>query len=157
MAEPSKFLLQQVKALKRDPENLELAHDIGVQAVHEGYDTFGRDLLEVTSARVVRSLLRRLPWEGVRVTTNYQWRPFVYAFDVPTDVLADQFDYHDDEVFDGYFQYHGTWYHLDQFMCVPAGVFPAPWQGYLNDSMSTGVVIRVADDGETYQVGYFVS
>ena len=53
----------------------------------------------------------------VTIKTNNQWRDLVYRHDVPAKVLADQFDYQDaEEVLDGFFHYHGEWYHLDQFM-----------------------------------------
>lgn len=158
MTQPSKFLLQQLSALKHDKSNLELAHDAGVQAVHEGFDVFGRSLMRARNADDVSRELRHLPWERVKVTSNHQWRDFSYRHEVPQEVLDDEFDYQDeDEVFDGYFFYKGSWYHLDQFMAVPRGMFLGDWDGYLNDSMFSGVVIRVSDDGEQYQVGYFVS
>lgn len=153
MAEPSKFLLQQIEALKKAPYDLDLAHDIGVQATHEGFPGLGKVLMDGD----VDYALAYLPWEPrVHIRSNYNWRNFVYRADVPQQVL-DEFDYQDEDVFDGYFRYQGYWYHLDQFMEAPEGMFPGDWNGYLNDSMSTGVVIRVSDDGEQYQVGTFVS
>jgi len=157
MAEPSKFLRAQLRALKHDKGNLELAHDVGVQAVSEGFDVFGRALMRTRNAEDVGWELRHLPWERVKVFSNYHWRDFLVAAAVPDDVLANEFDYQDEDVIDGFFYYRNTWYHLDQFMNAPAGAFPGDyWHGYLNDSMSTGVVIRISDDGEQYQVGYFV-
>lgn len=97
---------------------------------------------------------------GLTITSDNRWKPFKYRYEVPKRVLAQQFDYQDeDDVIDGFFKYNGTWYHLDQFMRVPQDTDLADlgWQGYLNDSMSTGVVIKMSLDGEEYQVGYFVS
>lgn len=98
---------------------------------------------------------------GPTIRTNRHWRDFVYRTEVPEKVLKDQFDYQDaEEVSDGFLEYLGCWYHLDMFMRVG---YPGPfgqttedgWQGSHNDSFFSGVVIRLSDDGEQYQIGTF--
>lgn len=91
------------------------------------------------------------------VRTNNHWRQFVYRNEVPEEVLADQFDYLDDEGQDGFFKYQGTWYHLSQFTLLPKGspeVFQS-WNGIVNESFFSGVVIRLSDDGEEYRIGSY--
>lgn len=95
-----------------------------------------------------------------KIRTNRKWRDFTYRSDVPEKVLADQFDYQDAEaVSDGFFRYLGTWYHTDQFMRFEsAGDSPLKdWHGYAGDSFFSGVVIRIHEDGDRYQVGRYYS
>jgi len=96
---------------------------------------------------------------ALSVRTDRKWKQLKYRDEVPKKVLADQFDYQNPEdVIDGFFKYHGVWYHLDQFMRVPTGMSGfSGWDGYLNDSMSTGVLLKLSPDGEEYQVGVFAS
>lgn len=93
------------------------------------------------------------------ITTDHKWKSFQYRADVPAKVLAVDFDYQDEaDALDGYFRYHGHWYHLDQFMRLDGqSVGLDGWHAYLNDSMCSGVVIKVSRDGESYQVGTFCS
>ena len=79
----------------------------------------------------------------MKIRTNHHWRNFTYRCDVPAAVLADQFDYHNDDTTDGYFKYRGYWYHLDQFMRIG---YPGPfgqidengYHGYHSDSYFSG-------------------
>tara|TARA_R100000656_G_scaffold104176_4_gene76408 strand:- start:5062 stop:5364 length:303 start_codon:yes stop_codon:yes gene_type:complete len=93
------------------------------------------------------------------ITTNHQWRDFVYHYDVPAEVLADQFDYHDpEEVHDGYFCYRGHWYHLDQFTRIPKGSdMLDKWDGAHADGFFCGVVVKLSDDGEQFKVGTYIA
>lgn len=95
----------------------------------------------------------------LKITTNNQWRQFVYRYDVPEKVLNSQFDYHDpDEVLDGYFCYKGVWYHLDQFMRTEFGKLKElGWDGLHSDSFFSGVAIRLSSDGETFQVATIIA
>ena len=97
------------------------------------------------------------------IRTNHQWRQFTYRSEVPDKVLADQFDHLDeDEGFDGFFCYRGIWYHLSDFMRVG---YPGPfgqtamggWHGYASDSFFSGVLIKVSEDGEEFQVATYFS
>jgi hypothetical protein len=89
------------------------------------------------------------------IRTDHKWRPFVYSYEVPAKILASEFDYQDrEETIDGFFEYHGCWYHLDQFMRTSAeGLGLLGWDGYAGDSFFSGVAIKLSSDGETYQVG----
>lgn len=99
---------------------------------------------------------RTVPGQDPRfaIKTDGKWKNFKYRYEVPKSVLKRQFDYQDpDDATDGFFKYKNTWYHFDQFMRSPI----KGWDGYLNDSMSTGVLIKVSRDGEQYQVAVFAS
>lgn len=97
----------------------------------------------------------------MKIRTNHHWRQFTYAWDVPAAVLADQFDYQDREVvLDGFFCYRGIWYHLDQFMrwTCPQDYSPENyWTGYASESFFSGVLVKLSDGGEEYQVATYTS
>lgn len=102
---------------------------------------------------------------GVLVRTDDKWRDFVYGYDVPEKVRREDFDWVDDaEGSDHFFKYHDTWYHLSQFTRTAGGgaagagiptLEAAGWQGIHEESISTGVVIKVSDNGEQYKVGSY--
>jgi hypothetical protein len=84
-----------------------------------------------------------------RIITNHHDRPFRYRYEVPDEVLADQFDHLDeDDGFDGFFCYRNIWYHLSDFMRVDMD----DWHGSHAHGFFSGTLIKVADDGETYRV-----
>jgi len=86
----------------------------------------------------------------MRITNNH-WRQFRYRDEVPAKVLADQFDYQDEDTTDGYFEYKGYWYHLDMFMRCSGD-----WEGSHGDSAFSGVMIRLSQDCEEYQVATWI-
>lgn len=92
------------------------------------------------------------------IKTNRNWREFTYREDVPAHVMADQFDWTDEahkehgDYSDGFFCYRGFWYHLGDFMrCEQT----PGWDGSHGDSYFSGVLIKISDDGEQYQVGTY--
>ena len=95
------------------------------------------------------------------IRTDRKWKDLQYRWDVPAKVLADQFDYQDTSeesgVTDGFFCYLGTWYHLDQFTRMESSDVLAEWDGYAGDSYFSGVLIKLSEDGEQYQVGRYYS
>lgn len=102
---------------------------------------------------------------GVLVSSDNRWKDFVYGVDVPKRVLQSEFDYLDDaENETGFFKYKNTWYHTSQFIRTAGGgaagggapeLQAAGWDGIASDSYSTGVVIKLSDDGEQYKVGFY--
>ena len=91
---------------------------------------------------------------GVAITTNHHVREFLYMWDVPYDVLCDQFEHLDSfEATTGFFKYRGWWYHVSDFMGTPM----EGWDGAAPDSFFSGVLIKLHDDGETYTVGTYMS
>ena len=96
----------------------------------------------------------------MELKTNNHWRTFVYANEVPEEILKDQFSYLDSDVYDEFFNYRGVWYHLSDFMRIErhsACPFPDGWEGYYSDSFFSGVLIRCSPDGEAYQIATYIS
>jgi len=89
----------------------------------------------------------------MNITTNNQWRDFRYRYEVPENVLSDDFDWLDEDVSDGFIQYRGRWYHISEFMRTKIG----GWDGVYNDSMFSGVLIEVSSDAEQYRIGTAIS
>ena len=95
---------------------------------------------------------------NLALVTDHKWKQFKYGYEVPESVRKSEFDYLEDaEGQDGYFKRKGDWHHLSQFTSLPkeSDLGERGWQGILHYSMSNGLVIKVSDDGEEYQVGYY--
>lgn len=97
----------------------------------------------------------------IHIRTNNHERQFKYRNEVPAKVLEREFDYQDNAilegVFDGYIYYQRFWYNLDQFERIDSSdsLFKG-WHGYHSDSLFSGVVIKLSDDGETYWIGSYM-
>ena len=90
----------------------------------------------------------------MEIKTNNHERQFAYRYEVPPAVLADEFAYQNPEdSIDGFFNYRGHWYHLDEFVNCGEDLQELGWHGIATDSYFSGVVISVSSDGETYRVG----
>jgi len=94
-----------------------------------------------------------------KIITNNHERSFLYRSEVPTDILESQFDYLDADTFVGFIHYRGHWYHTSCFMRFgyPGSVPFQGWHGYSSDSFYSGVLIKISDDGETYQIATYIS
>ncbi len=93
---------------------------------------------------------------SVTIKTNKQSRDFLYWNQIPAKVLADQFDHlKEDENFDGFIKYRGNYYHETDFMRAHEAF--KGWDGYLSDSYFSGIVLRIAQDGESYKIGTYYS
>mgnify|MGYP005852661371 CR=1 FL=1 len=92
----------------------------------------------------------------MKITTNNQWRDFVYRYDVPADILKSEFDWTTEDDMDGFFCYRGCWHHVSMFMrsCFQGA---SSWHGVHVDSAFSGVVLQISNDGDQYKVGTFVS
>jgi hypothetical protein len=90
----------------------------------------------------------------MNVSTNHQWRDFLYRHEVPTNVLTSDFDWlgEDDQSF-GFLRYRGTWYHLSMFLRTTID----GWNGIHNDSAFSGILIEISSDGEQYRIGTVTS
>lgn len=88
----------------------------------------------------------------MNITSNYNKREFLSSYEVPEEILKEEFDWCDSDY--GFFKYKGTWYHISQFMRLPS--CPG-WNGVLGDSYFSGVVLFVPDGGEFYKVGYYTT
>lgn len=95
----------------------------------------------------------------MEIITNNQWRDFLYGYETPESVLESDFDYlEESEQTDGFIKYRGNYYHISQFMILPDTCdIPDTWQGIEQDSAFSGVLVRISDDGEQYQIATFIS
>jgi len=95
----------------------------------------------------------------MKIYTNKHNRQFKYRSEVPEKILADDFNWlNEDNGFDGFIYYRDRWYHLSEFMRIENNSpFDKYWQGYISDSFFSGVLIRFNDDGETYQIATYIS
>ena len=107
----------------------------------------------------------------VKIISNYHLREMQYFYelsDKDQNIVKSQYDWMDSEELDNasFFKYRNSWYSLCDFMSLHNKMhFPNPpdfmkgWDGYLNDSFFSGVLIRYPqDDGyndELIQVATF--
>jgi hypothetical protein len=89
------------------------------------------------------------------IKTDRKWRQFQYRHDVPDKVLQSEFD-HLPEEFDGFFKYRRWWFHVSDFIRIPLEASELKgWHGYAPDSFFSGVLIKVSEDGELFQVATY--
>lgn len=89
-----------------------------------------------------------------RLITDHKWKQFRYRSEVPPSVLADEFDWLDEDGgSDNFIFYRRTWYHLSQFEARSI----EGYDGVHCDSCFSGVLIRVSKNGEEYQVATYIS
>lgn len=96
---------------------------------------------------------------STRIVTNNHWRQFDCRCDVPQNILDSEFDWTTEDDSDGYFRYKGTWYHLSEFMRTgyPGQVDDNGYHASKGDSYFSGILIRLSDDGEKFQVATYYS
>jgi hypothetical protein len=95
----------------------------------------------------------------LHIRTDNRWKNFVYGADVPDKIKKENYGHLDEEsLHDGFLRYLGRWYHMSDFSLIPKGfIADAGWDGYHPDSFSSGVVLKVAPDGESYRVGTYIA
>ena len=79
--------------------------------------------------------------------------------------VLDWYDWLDeDSKWDGWICYKGHWSHVSRlhaiWLCLALADTPEPfkaWEGVKHDCMSSGTLIKLADDGEEYQIGWYIS
>jgi len=88
------------------------------------------------------------------IRTNNHWRPFVHRHEVSKEILDRELDWtKEGEDDDHFFKYHGTWYHLSMFLRTDL----EGWDGIVNESAWTGVLIKLSSDMETYKIASYRS
>lgn len=96
----------------------------------------------------------------LQITTNNHDRELKYQYEVPKKVL-DWYDWLDnDSKIHGWICYKGHWSHVSDYMRIPNERNHPPfqgWDGYVNDCMSSGTLIKYNDEDGTYRIGWFVS
>ncbi len=103
----------------------------------------------------------------MRTTTNNNWRNFKYGHEVPDSILKDYDWLSEDESLNGWIHYRNEWYHVAQFMrcedwstqhfARKDGDKVEQWHAYSADTYFSGLIIRISDDGEQYQIGRYFS
>lgn len=95
------------------------------------------------------------------IITNNHERYFKCGYEVPQSVL-DWYGYNEDPPWSGWICYRGHWSHISDYMATynPYHMpnppeWLAKWDGYKSDGFTSGVVIKVSDDGETYRIGTY--
>ena len=105
----------------------------------------------------------------MNIVTNHHWRAFVYREDVPEKILEDDFDWTNEDheesddylgsigvarsaPADGFIKYQGHHYHLGEFMRCHGELLELGWEGVANDTFFSGILIKVSEDGEQYQI-----
>ena len=91
----------------------------------------------------------------MRIITNSQPRPIVTRHEVPAEVLSREFNWTDPADPGAFFKYRGVWHELGEFARAPESL--AGWDGFHGDRYFSGVVIRLADDGESVVCGLALS
>ena len=90
------------------------------------------------------------------IITDHKWKQFKYGAELPNKVFNDDFDWmNDDDKHDGFISYRGRWYHLSEFM--RADRLYDKYDGVLSDTMFSGVLIKISDDCENYQIATIYS
>jgi hypothetical protein len=105
----------------------------------------------------------------VTIKSDRKWRNLLYGYELPKKQRK-EFDYiKSDEEFEtrNFAKYHGQYYDINEFQVLPTigdasgkhVVYPEfrGWDGYMNDTYSSGVLIKLSSDGEQYKIGRFYS
>lgn len=97
---------------------------------------------------------------AMTIKSDNKWRDLLFGYDLPVK-WRKEFDWiRSDEEYETslFVKVPGkhVWYHaMSEFMKVPKGAFPENWEGYLSDTHSSGVVIKVNASGDKYKIGIF--
>jgi len=99
------------------------------------------------------------------IKTNNHVHSFLYGYEL-TEKERAEFDYMTDEEIDEstFLRYCKSIYALSDFMRIDPPIAPhcqrsgwENWDGYLAYSFSSGVLIRIVEHGESYQIATFYS
>ena len=85
------------------------------------------------------------------IKTDHKWKNLLYFCDL-TEEEKKELDWIQEDTAP-VFRYRGSVYSLDEFERTD-NLFPKPWQGFLNHTYSSGIVVEIMD-AEQYRVGYW--
>ena len=93
----------------------------------------------------------------VKIISNHHERQFNYRDEVPKNVLSEDFEWLGEGAIDGFFKYLNCWFHLSEFSLIPEGdkTFSGNWEGFFSSNVFAGTLIKLSDDGETYQIASY--
>lgn len=93
---------------------------------------------------------------AVVVSSDGKFKPFLYDYEVPKKVLADYDWLSDEDKAHGWVKYKKEYMHLSDFERLPgSGLLGRDWNGAHQYGFSSGVVIKMTDDGEEYKLGFY--
>lgn len=97
--------------------------------------------------------------DGLRIIGNNIPRQFLFGYELTDKELSD-FDYLEEaEQSDNFIRYRGRVYHISDFMRIPETA-PARlrlFDGIVNDSAFSGVLIKLSPDNETFRIFTYLS
>ena len=97
---------------------------------------------------------------ALTVKTNNVPRDLISTFELSTakySELRKEFDYLDDQDFDYamFFEYRGQVYALADFMRTEGDILHEGWQGILNETFFSGIVVKIIESCERIVVGRY--
>ena len=97
----------------------------------------------------------------MQITTNGQARDLISAFELNTaqyTKLRAEFDYLDDQDFESamFFEYKGQIYCLADFIRLDSYI-PGNWQGVMNDTYFSGILVKIVDSCQSVIVASYCS
>lgn len=93
------------------------------------------------------------------IKSDKKWHTFKYGYELPKKWRKSK-DWLKGEEFDNAnFAYYRKWYFaLDEFMRIEPSAATRGfrgWDGYLNETYDSGVIIKVSSNGDRYKIGRF--
>ena len=90
----------------------------------------------------------------MQVKTNNHNRPFLYGYEVPKQVISEEYDHLDEsDTYDRWIKYRGQYYHLSDFVRIK----DSDWCGAYAFGFYMGLVIQISDDCESYKIGTYTN
>jgi len=96
---------------------------------------------------------------GLSIQTNRHDRLFLYGYELPEDIKTD-YDYLEDLDSENFIKYRGVYYSLSDFMRIDHNAIDpdlAYWDGVHSDSFFSGVLIKLSNCGDGYQIATYYS
>jgi len=88
---------------------------------------------------------------GSQIISNFHWNNFLYGYEL-TPKEKEDYDWIEPEEIDGssFLRYKNNIYSLAEFLTA---YHVEDWDGIFTDTFFSGVVIKLSEDGEQYQIG----
>lgn len=100
--------------------------------------------------------------KGIKIVGDNKWRNILYGYELPKK-WRKEFDWiksdeeYDTSVFVKLPGKRVRYYALSEMMVAPKEFKDIGWDGYLNDTYFSGILIKVSSDGDRYKIGTFYS
>ena len=95
----------------------------------------------------------------MKITTDHKWKPFTCFGDIPKKDQKDHVgNYNCDDPSElSFIIYHGSVYSIDDFLWIPenSSLATLGYHGYLGESYFSGVLIKLSDCGDLYQIASY--